>query len=113
MLSVPVLGLYNVYNHYFQMSSSLKRLCKSNANVMWSLLGKREYGVGHMTKKATMPPYGQNLLEPEKFNGFEALHEPIRDSQVYKVYIYDDPDLFYGKVKFGQNCLLCLFIPGQ
>ena len=27
---------------------------------------------------------------------------------MYKVYINDDP-VFCGKVKFGQNCLLCLY----
>ena len=29
--------------------------------------------------------------------------------KVYKVYIIDDPVLFYSKVNFGQNCSYCLY----
>ena len=39
VLSVPTPGYIHVYDHYFQISS-MKPLCQSKPNVMWSLPGK-------------------------------------------------------------------------
>ena len=36
------LGLMHVYYHYFQKLFSLKQLCMSKSNFMWSLLEKED-----------------------------------------------------------------------
>ena len=66
----------HVHNHYFQTSSSLKLLGQSNQNFIWSLLGKgggaKVYinGLGHMTKMAAMPIYGENLKKSSPLSHF-------------------------------------------
>ena len=52
------------------------------------------------------------LLQDRKFYDLETWHGPSRIpglQSLHKLYSWVDLQLFYGKVKFGLNCLLCLY----
>ena len=54
-------GYIHVYDHYFQTSSSQKRLGQSKANFGEMGASIYKYGLCHMTKMAAMPVYGKNF----------------------------------------------------
>ena len=67
-MSASVPGLHSCsYDHYFQVSFSLKPLAQSKPNFMKSHLGKREHKLydkrlGNITKQAVITIYDKNLL---------------------------------------------------
>ena len=68
-------------------------------------------GPGHMTKMAAMPIYGKNLkknlLRNQKADDLETWYAALGARvlpSLFKWWPWVNPDLFYGKVKFGSLC---------
>ena len=95
---LPLLrGYIHVHNHYFQTSSAL---CSETA---WPIKpkiyveppwegGTKVYinGLGHMTKMAAMPIYGENLknllLQNQKSYDLETWHVSLRTQALQSLY---------------------------
>ena len=65
-------------------------------------------GAGHMTKMAAMPIYGKNLknllLQNPKADDLETWYAALGARvllRLFKWWLWDDLDLFYGNVTFG------------
>ena len=84
------------------------------------------YDVGHLTKMAAKPIYGKNPLLWNQWTDFHELwyvaQGTLAHHILYKLWPWDDHDLFYGKVKFFNlgfyagkcnNGNYCIMWPGN
>ena len=95
-LSLPR-GYIHAYDNYFQKSFTLKPLGQSKPNFMCCLLGKREpkfcnNGLGHMTKLAAMPIYG-NIFGRTQSPMILKHYMSYKRLKLYKCCINDDSGL--------------------
>ena len=90
-------GYIHVYNHYYQTSSSLKRLANQCQISCGASLGSGKESTAHMTKIAVMLIYGKNLQKFFSYRTNSPMNMKLCMEQyvlkLYIVYINDDPEL--------------------
>ena len=83
------------YEHYFQTSFSLKQLCISKSNFMWSLLGKEGHEFIKWSRSHDQDGRHAHIW-PRPLQSFSLeLSMEHQGLKVYKVYINDDPGLTF------------------